>query len=348
MDDLLQPDLVQVDDAAESDLSPLVDSHLFITGATGFVGTWLVNSWLFSHRQRSGKGSLTLLARSFPDELKRLAKDMPKTLRLHQSDVRDLEQDSLNQVEYLIHAATPARESLNLNSPSEMISIIVDGQRAILNACNHKSLRGILFLSSGAVYGRQPRDNEFLVESYPGAPSTTESRNAYHESKRFAELLGSVWADTSDSRFVIARLFAFLGPHLPMDQHFAAGNFIGSVLQGVPPSLSSQGTSIRSYQYPSDMTAWLWALLSRGRSKEAYNVGSMEAISIRQLAERVLSLSNIGSQTLTYDPSSPDDFSRYVPSTSKIQDELKVKNRISLDDAITRTITWGLSRRKLI
>ena len=344
LDNLLQLDLVHVDEAVESDLSLLVNSHVLITGATGFVGTWLVKSWLFSHRQRGGKGSLSLLARSFPDELKKLAKDMPRILHLHQSDVRDVKRDSLSGVEYIVHAATPARESLNVSLPSEMISIIVDGQRAILNACDHKSLRGVLFLSSGAVYGRQSADHEFLVETYQGAPSTTDIRNAYHESKRFAELLGSVWAATSDSRFVIARLFAFLGPHLPTDQHFAAGNFIGNVLQGVPPLLKSQGNSIRSYQYPSDMTAWLWALLVRGRSNEAYNVGSMEATSIRRLAEKVLELSDIRDQTVRLDPSAPDDFSRYVPSTKKIQDELKVRNLVPLDDAIRRTIAWGTVR----
>ena len=168
-----------------------------------------------------------------------------------------------------------------------MIDTIVNGMRAVLARAESWGHVRMLFTSSGAVYGRQPPDITHLAEDDRGGPDPLAPANAYHEGKRLAEMLGALSTAAGSLDVVNGRLFAFLGPHLPLDAHFAAGNFLRDALAGGPIVVGGDGTPFRSYQYPSDLVVWLLALLVRGTPGHAYNVGSDEAVDIRALAERI-------------------------------------------------------------
>lgn len=336
---VVSEDLDRIIDRAEGDLSEITKSRTLITGATGFVGSWLALSWLRARQTLGTKGTLIVLARRFSAENRELLNSFGGDIEIIECDVRDLGQDSLTSVDNVVHAATPVRQYVDFNSFEETISIIVDGQRSLLRAIgNHRSKR-VLFTSSGAIYGDQPNEMTRIEESYVGAPNVLDPRNGYHEAKRLAEQIGVVWANDTGSDFIIARLFAFLGPALPLDRHLAAGNFLRNVASSQEIEIKSKGDSIRSYQHATDLSIWLWALLARGSSSNAYNVGSDQEVTILELAELISKVAKSESQVkrVSSDHSAP---SRYVPSVSKIQTELNVSNTVPLHEAISRTLRW--------
>jgi dTDP-glucose 4,6-dehydratase len=196
----------------------------------------------------------------------------------------------------------------------------------------------VLVTSSGAVYGRQPADIEKIPETCTGAPDPMDAGSAYGNGKRLVEQFCAV---NGDLAIVVARCFSFLGPHLPLDARFAAGNFIRDVLAGQPITLQGDGRAVRSYLYAGDLVVWLLTLLLEGKPGTAYNVGSDEAVTIAELAAR------IGAQAghpelRILGTAAEGPAERYVPCIDRARDHCGLRVYTRLDEAIRRTLDWHL------
>jgi dTDP-glucose 4,6-dehydratase len=222
-----------------------------------------------------------------------------------------------------------------------MFNTVVDGTRRVLEFAAAHGTRKLLFVSSGAVYGRQPSNVTHVPEDYSGAPDPLDPASVYGEGKRAAELLCTLAARQHGFEIKIARCFAFVGPHLPLDAHFAIGNFIRDGMRGGPIQVRGDGTPYRSYLYAADLAVWLWTILFRGQSGHSYNVGSEEALTIRQVAETVAAaFQPAGNVVVEKQPTPGVMGQRYIPSTQRALAELGLQTRIKLKTAIEQTISW--------
>ncbi len=343
---LLARDLDEVLDVARDVFAELRGARLLVTGGTGFVGTWLLETLTWAN-DRLGLGMrATVLTRSperFTNAVPHLADHA--ALRLLPGDVRTFDVGG-ERFDAAVHGATAASAALNDAAPLEMLDTIDDGTRHVLDVLAPSGSLPVLYVSSGAVYGRQPPDLSHLTEDHLGGPDPLEPASAYHEGKRAAELRCAIATAAGGPACRVARLFAFVGPYLPIDRHLAIGNFVRDALAGGPIVVAGDGTPVRSYQYASDMAAWLWTILVRGEAGRAYNVGSETAIDIGAAAAAVAAAAERPVDVVVRgvpDPARAPE--RYVPSTERARGELGLRNQVGLDEALRRTFAWHVARR---
>ena len=318
----------------------------FITGGTGFFGMWLLESFAHINDELGLGMSATVLTRD-PDRFSAKAPHLAARSDLHfiAGDIRDFSFPE-GDFDYLIHAATEASAKLNNEAPQEMLDTIVEGTRHVLAFASRSGVKKLLLASSGAVYGRQPAELTHIPEEYSGAPDPLLPGSAYGEGKRVSEHLCAVHVLRHAYELKVARCFAFVGPHLHLDTHFAIGNFIRDAMNGEPILIGGDGAPMRSYLYAADLAIWLWTLLFRAPSARAYNVGSAAGLSIADLAHQVSEVVG-GESTVTIlqkpTPGKPPE--RYVPSIRRAEEELGLHVWTSLDEAIEKTERWyGVSR----
>ena len=342
----LARDLEHVLDHTGDVWADLRGERIFITGGTGFIGAWLLESLLWANRRMNLGVRCTVLTRdprAFAARLPHLACNQAVTL--HTGDVRSFQFPD-GGFGHIIHGGVDASDKLNREEPSTMLETIVDGTRQALNFAETAGARRFMLLSSGAVYGRQPAGLSHVPETHLGGPDPTDARSAYAEGKRLAELLCTLHARKTGACCTIARCFAFVGPYLPLDTHFAIGNFIHDCLHGRPIEIRGDGTPMRSYLYAADLVIWLWTILVHGESCRPYNVGSDRALSIAEIASTVAAnLRPSAAIRILGTPCPGAVPERYIPETSRVRGELGLREHVKLDDAVRRTAEWHASTR---
>ena len=313
-------------------------ARLFLTGGTGFFGAWLLETLCAANDALELEAQATILTRDaakFKTKMPHLA--ARADLRFQEGDVRDFRFPDGN-FSHILHGATATSAAAGNEASRAMFETVVEGTRHVCAFAQKSGARRMLMISSGAIYGVQPPEISHLGETYNGAPDTLDIRAAYGNGKRAAEFECALWAQAG-VEIAVARCFAFIGPHLPLDAHFAAGNFLRDALRDETIRVGGDGTPLRSYLHAADLAAWLWTVLVRGRNGRAYNVGSDEAVSVAELARRCAALSGSTVEIAR----APDEGvlpARYVPDVSRARDELGLDVRIGLDEALRRTFLW--------
>ena len=339
-------DLAEVLQFARPSFEALRGARLFITGGTGFFGHWLLESLLYANRELALGLHATVLTRSAVDlRLKSPHIAADPAITLWQGDTRSFTFPSQPHT-HIVHAATDSGGQQAGRPAYELAESILDGTRRVLLFARETGAKRLLYTSTGAVYGRSTTLLH-TPETYPGAPDPLQLASSYDEAKRMAEHLCLAHAHGTILEPVVARCFAFVGPRLPLDAHFAIGNFIGAAMRGEPIHIRGDGTPRRSWLYMSDLAAWLWTLLTQGAPNRAWNVGSDEGYTIAaaaQLTAATLQPDDHGGSALAIqidglaNPSAPRN--SYVPAIERARQELGLDVTVPLAEALRRTARW--------
>lgn len=326
-------DLTHILRLAGAELESLREQKIFITGGTGFFGKWLLGALCHANRELKLGLRMTVLSRdpaafhqNHPEAASLPGLDFIQGNVVHFSPPQA-------RFDFIVHAATDTTVFTNDADEQGRSRAIIDGTRRIIDLTHNSGAKRLLNISSGAVYGPATSQSTGAKEDdYPSAQAITP----YGKAKREAEDLCAA----SAIDFVTARAFAFLGPHLPLDAHFAAGNFLRDAHRHAPILVRGDGTALRSYLHPADLAVWLLCILLRGERGRAYNVGSDEVVSTAQLARLMAVAVHPRVDVVIQSAQAQGPQNIYLPNVLRARTELKLDVWIPIRDAIARTLEF--------
>ena len=321
----------------------LKNKSFLITGASGFFGGRILDYLIKQNLEKNLNLSIFCLTRNISKVL------LNSPVYLNFSFIKFLEGEISTfsfpdiYVDYVIHMAAVTAEETNANiSQLYKLKNFIDGTENILKFCVKRGVKKVLFTSSGVVYGDYGEYYTKVPETFIGAPLTTNVESAVGEGKRVAEFLCAYYHDRFNLDYVVARCFSFAGIGLPLNLHYALGNFINDAINGRNIFVKGDGTQLRAYLDVDDLSIWLLEMLVSKTPAKVYNVGSDESISILKLAELVKDLINPklridckGNSNL-----SVGSFSRnfYVPNIDRVKNDLNLDVWTSLKKTILNSV----------
>lgn len=319
----------------------LRNGRIFITGGTGFFGCWLLESFAWANDRLSLNAGAIVLSRN-PESFEKRAPHLyhHKSIQFHRGDICTFDFPEGN-FSHLIHAAVYSEDAVGDVNSHKMVDEMLQGARRVFEFCVEAKVRKALLVSTGAVYGPIPPSDDKISEDFPGSTDPANSENAYHHLRRMMECLGALHASRFCTEVKIARCFTFIGPYLPLNGRFAAADFIKDSLMKCPLTVKGDGKALRSYLYAADLAIWLWTILFMGKSCHPYNVGSELPITVHGLAQMIaLQSSPCLDVSVLGEYSHGAAQNRYVPCTKRALSDMSLRQWISLEEAIQKTMQW--------
>lgn len=306
---------------------------LLIIGGTGFFGKSILDAFKRDLLNKWKINKIIVMSRNSDNFKLNYPELITEGVEMFTGDITTI--DHLPNADYVIHAAASTDASRYLTQNIEEKKNIIKGT---LNYCRlatkfHKDSR-IVFCSSGAVYGYQPKHVKYLEEdmAFGNINSLDDVKKSYAYAKRDAEFaikkLGQSGLNVS-----IARCFAFVGKYLPRDQHFAIGNFLADGIAGRNIEVKATKKVFRSYMYADDLVEWLMTLAANSnKTCPIYNVASDQEFEIREVAHIISKVFNVGVKSVKCSNESIQD--RYIPSVEKVKNELGLSIKYEIKDSI--------------
>ncbi len=342
------------------DLRRAVDGRVvFITGGTGFVGKWLLELIYWGWKEQGVRPASLVIAARRPN---RLLDDVPHlsefgailkavAVDLKNSQIGDcvnlLSSSGIEKIDAVIHTAVDASSETLRKNPLNLLLGNIKMMELVLEVARKCSTKSFLFTSSGAAYGSGTNNPAPWVEGSLCAPDTMSAREVYGECKRCAEMMLACEAESGGvKRALVARLFTFIGPYLPLDGHFAVSCFMRDALSGVEIIVKSPEV-VRSYLHGFEMASALMAILARGESRSIYNIGSNKPVDMFTLAYEIGSVCGKKVKVNTDEGGCRFAGNYYLPSMEKTWRLCGYRDWLSLKECVQQTIAWHLERSKV-
>lgn len=288
MDNILKKDCISFVEENNDLLSKLENKSVFITGATGLIGSHLVYSLIFANEILNLNIKIIAAVRSKERAVAKFFEYLDR-IELHVADIGESQKYDGN-VDYIIHGASVTDSQAFVNRPVDTIFTALEGTKNILDLAKEKNVKNVVYLSSLEVYGTH-EEQEIISEDNYGYIDFTQVRSSYSEGKRMAECLCVSYSSQYDIPVSMARLTQTFGPGVEYSDNRVFAQFARSVIEGNDIVLHTKGETKRSYCYTKDAVSAIFYILLKGQSGLAYNIANPETYSsIFEMAELVTSL----------------------------------------------------------
>ena len=294
MDKLFSQALYQKQLNYVSQLLPSRDANILVTGASGLIGSFLVDTLLYANKFKHRNFKVFALGRSV-EKLSRRFQYASEADGLHFM-ITDVCQplDVSLKFDYIVHAASNADPRSYALLPSETLLTNVLGTKTVLDYAKKNKNCRVLLTSTFEVYGDAGKNGKLIEESV-GTIDFHKLRNCYPASKVCAELLCQGYGEQFEVDYVIARLCGIYGPTMSTNDSKAQAQFIMNALRGEDIVLKSKGEQIRSYCYVADAVSALLTIIVKGSTKGVYNIADENStISIAAFAKCTAEVGGVG------------------------------------------------------
>lgn len=330
-----ESDILEIIERNQDAWIALRQKRICVVGGSGFIGSWISNALIQANLQLGLELELSITGRDLAKARARLMSSDVGRIRFISTEFSN-EKSTLPESDLYFHSVTPSSVPFGESYDATIGDVTRNATNAIFESINPNLVTTVIHLSSGAVYGVQDFSTTHLCETQVNEERVKLSN--YGRIKLETERVLMSKSITSEGMLKVSnpRLFAFLGPLLPLDAHFAAGNFMKNLINNEDILVNGHPETKRSYLYPTDLVSGLIQLAAAPTS-ESINLGSEIITTIGELANRFSDYSvdsQIKYQNLGSVPSS------YVPCTKKFSSIYKWKQEVELSDAIYRWHKW--------
>lgn len=324
--------------------------NFLITGATGLVGSLLIQELLFLNDKFNLELKIYAVVRN-PEKASAIFKEKSNCKNL-EFIIQDLSAETISfdveNIDYIVHAAAVTESKRMVTNPVETLSIAYHSTEAIMKYAKKMNVSGVVYISSMEVYG-QMNEKRKITESDLGYLDLDSVRTCYPEGKRVCEFLCTAYAKEYGVPVRIARLAQTFGAGVSERENRVFAQFAKSAIRGEDIVLHTKGESEGNYVYTSDAVAAILLLLTDGVSGESYNVSNEEShLKIREMAEMVLEKFSGGKGKIVFDI--PENSMKYgfAPTTHMYLSNEKLRKlgwnpRINLPEQYSRMISYWQS-----
>lgn len=325
------------------DLSELKNSSVFVTGATGLIGSFVIRVLLYLNRELDFNVNIIGLIRNKDKAEKVFGDDCAnKSIRWIIGDIRNFNLEG--NVDYIIHGASVTSSQDFLYKPVETITTALYGTEKILETAKELKVKSLVYLSSMEVFGITDTRLQEVKESDYGYIDILNPRSSYSEGKRMCECLCAGYAAEYDVPVKIARLTQTLGAGINYNDTRVAAQFMRSVIENKDIVLKTEGKTRRPIVYISDAISGILTVLLKGKNGESYTVANRNTVAtIRETAEMIAHTIAKDKIKVVFDIDVPKEYAPNLHlnlnlNTDKLE-SLGWEACIGLEDAYKRMIT---------